>query len=142
MDPRFLKQIQEAVDRGQTVVISAPAIAPPQRDVDATRIAALSLAFGLGRGEARILAYLLTYGFASASELCAQRGVTAGSLRVFITLLRRKLKPCGAVIRTLPRQGYDLDRKSRAKILRTLAKHGADTSALEQSLTPAAGAPP
>ena len=80
-DPTFLEQIQEAVDRGQVVVIPAPAVVTPQRDIGAALAAALSLAFGLGRGEARILGYLVTYGFASTNELCVSLPATTARCR-------------------------------------------------------------
>jgi hypothetical protein len=146
-DPTFLEQLRAAVGQGQTVVVlPAPVNPPPPRDSDATLTAALCFSFGLSQGEARLLGRLLQ-GDSSRSELCtavshSYQAMSDNTLKVRICLLRKKLKPFKVKINTFYKQGYALDKPARDRIRELLGERGVDTSAIEQSLVPAARAPP
>jgi hypothetical protein len=128
-DLAFLKQVKQAVGRGQTVVIPAPGTAPSLHDKDAALAAALCQTFALSHGESRLLGRLLVYEFSTQEELrtavsrSTNQPIAHGSLQVFVSSLRKKLRPHNVTITTVPRSGYAIDKKSRDRIYEQLAQH-------------------
>jgi hypothetical protein len=122
----IIKQIQAAAQRGQVVVITLPTTA---RDNDATIVAALCRAFGLRRGEARMLAWLLAHGSATREELRAAAAhsldvpATFNSMKVGMWSLRKKLRPHDIEINVTCTVGYSIDKTARNKIADQLRRH-------------------
>lgn len=130
-DPALIKQIQDAVERGQTVIIPAPIRpTPPVHDKDAASVAALCRLFGLNHREGRILTQLLAYECCSAEELRTSASnyqlITLGSFRVYLSMLRKKLKARGIQISNIPRLGYGLEGNAHERIRKQLAESGQD----------------
>jgi hypothetical protein len=139
-EPTFVKQIQEAVDRGQVVLVPTLGMppgqrptptTPPQRDRDETSLtAALCLMFGLRRTEGQILMQLATQDYLTKAEIfaaAAQSGqaVKISTISVLISVLRKKLGAYDIELVTLRGLGWGLHKTSRAKICRRLAKYDA-----------------
>lgn len=137
-EPAFVKLLQEAVNQGQVVLVPAPdrplsqrpaPTTPPLRDRDeASLIAAFCLLFKLRRTESLLLVKLATCDYSTKEELRAAasqdgQAITAGSMNVFISSLRKKLTPHGIKLTTVSGLGYGLDQKARDKIRRLLAKY-------------------
>jgi hypothetical protein len=130
-DPALIKQIQDAVERGLTVIIPAPSRpTPPPHDKDAAFVAALCRLLGLNHREGRILAQLLVYGCCSAEELrtaaCNYQPITLGSFRVYLSMLRKKLKARGMQIGHVRNLGYGLEGNARTRIRKQLAESSQD----------------
>jgi hypothetical protein len=132
IEPAFMEQIQQAVDRGQAVIIPAPGAPaiPPRRDMPSLAVA-LCLHFGLNRSEGRILAELLLHDSCTkealgiAAPAFDRLPTTVGTVGVLINSLRKKLKHRGIEIRTINKIGYGLDRTARDKVYQQLARHDA-----------------
>jgi len=124
----FAKQLQDAWERGQLVVIPPPT--PLLPDKTTAIAAAFYRMFSLRPGEARILGHLLARGHNSREELCAaaadpgDRPITLESLRVAMSTLRKKTEPHGVAITVVPKLGYALAEQSRGQLRERLAKQG------------------
>ena len=140
-DPEpFVKQLQNALDQGQVVLIPAPdwtpnprpaPATPPQRDRDEASLAAvLCLLFNLRRSEGQVLMKMATQDYVAKKEIHAaaaqdERTIAESSVSVVISGMRKKLAIYGIEISTLRGFGYGLRRESRGKICRRLAKYDA-----------------
>jgi hypothetical protein len=110
-----------------TQIKQAVVIAPPPHERTAAALAGvLSLRFALNPSEGRVLSLLLRTEVAGREELraAASPHSTCKSLRVTMSMLRKKLEPHGIEITVLYKQGYALDRRARDKIYECLAEHG------------------
>ena len=136
----FAEMLQQAVERGQVVLIPAPdqPLDPPRpaplRARSEVSLAALCLTFKLKRTEGQILVWLLTHDCSTPEELRAaaahaNKTITAGTTRMFVSTLREKLAIHGVRITTVPRLGYGIDGTSRSKIYRLLAEFDGDVVA-------------
>lgn len=136
-EPTLVQQIQEAVDRGQVVVIppptSSPAVPPLPNKDKASLAAALCLLFKLSRAQGHVLMKLVTQDYVTAQEICAIAArndqtlkSSDGSARAFIFALRRRLATHNVRVLTLHGVGHVLHKESRKKICRQLAKYDAE----------------
>jgi DNA-binding response OmpR family regulator len=113
--PALAGLLQEAIDRGQVVVIRSltPLHVSPL-------VATCSLRFGLTHAESRALVQLLEHEHVSKQALHAaispDGDMKLKTLDVVVCHLRKKLKPHGIAITTIWGQGYALDREARDKI--------------------------
>src|SRR5262249_41433854 len=103
-EPTFAKQLQDAANRGQLVIIPASAVPPhhpvepalPLRDRDETSLAAaLSMAFELSRTEGQVLTKLMTCDYSSFADLLAaanreNQRVALRTLPKLLSILRKK----------------------------------------------------
>ena len=137
----FAKQLQDAVERGQVVLIPAPdrppsqhpatQATPPQRDRDEKALAAvLCLLFGLRRSEGQVLMKMATQDYVAKKEIHAaaaqdERTIAESSVSVVISGMRKKLIVHNIEISTLRGFGYALRKESRDRICRRLAKYDA-----------------
>jgi hypothetical protein len=76
----------------------------------------------LNHTEERILARLAQQGCLSTEQAC----VITGSVQVHINNLRKKLSHYGIGVLTSYKFGWEMDRKSRAKVLQLLARTETD----------------
>jgi hypothetical protein len=135
--PAFVKQLQDAANRGQVVIIPAAAMpshqpvepAPPLRDRDKTSLAAaLSMAFELSRTEGQVLTKLMTCDYSDFDGLLAaanheNQGVSARTLPTLLSKLRKKLAAYDIEITSLRKLGFGLRMETREKICRQLAEY-------------------
>jgi DNA-binding response OmpR family regulator len=118
--PALAGLLQEALDRGQLVVIRS--VASPPRNTESPLVMTCSLRFGLTHAESRALVTLMQHEHVSKQALHAaisSDGSPVSQIKlvdVVVCHLRKKLKPHDITIGTLRGQGYTLDREARAKI--------------------------
>jgi DNA-binding winged helix-turn-helix (wHTH) protein len=103
---------------------------PPNRD-EASFVARLCLEFELRHSEGRMLGWLLTHDYCTKEELRAAAShndqvIALGTAGVFVSTLRKKLKPHGIHIVTISGLGYALEQKVREKVRKRLAKHNVE----------------
>jgi hypothetical protein len=141
LTPAFVKQLQEAAEAGQVVLIPTlaeaallppPLPAIPLRGRDEASLAvALCLTFELTRSEAQMLAKLMASEYSTYSELhiAANRNnnetTALRSVPVRLCYLRKKLAAYDIGITTLRKLGYGLRREAREKICRQLVEYDA-----------------
>ena len=132
-EPKLTRLLQEAVDRGQAVLIAAPTgSATPLHDrTEAELAAVLCLLFKLGCSEGLMLAKLAVRDHNTKEQL--QTTSSAGAMRVLIHALRKKLAPHAIEIVTINTLGYGLTTASRSKIRRLLNEY--DGASLSTSAT-------
>jgi hypothetical protein len=138
--PKLAKQIQQAVDRGQVVLIPAPAppseataapIPLPHNRSEGALTATFCMLFGLTRCESRMLVRLATQDYGDKNELRAAasaalgRPVTENSIQTMLAGLRKKLKSHGVRIATISGLGYGLDTATRSQLRALLVQHDA-----------------
>jgi hypothetical protein len=121
------KQIEEALAKGQVVLIPVPS---PQDRNEASLVAALCQLYQLRRSGARVLAKLVTQDFISKSDVFAavrqsEQTMPDGTVNVLIHRLRQKLFPHGVEVRTMRGIGYAFCKGSREKVIWQLAEHDA-----------------
>jgi DNA-binding winged helix-turn-helix (wHTH) protein len=138
-EPTFAKQLQDAVERGQVVIVPAPHRSPgrprtsaaplPRNRSKASLTAAFCLTFKLTRAESHTLLQLLVRDYNSKEDLCVAesaflgRTVSDNTVQTIICALRKKLKPHKIGITTLPGLGYGLDKDARYRIRALLARY-------------------
>jgi DNA-binding winged helix-turn-helix (wHTH) protein len=138
MQKGFVKQLQEAAEAGQVVLIPTPAkpaprtsATPPPRHRDEVSLAAtLCLMFKLRRSEGQVLMKMATQDFVSKDEIFtaaaqSDQTIADSTVSVLISVLRKKLLPRGIEIITLRGFGYGLRKESRKKICQQLSKYDA-----------------
>jgi hypothetical protein len=123
----IVKQIEEALARGQVVLIPTPSLG--DRD-ETSLVTALCLLFRLRHSEGRVLMKMVTQGSIGKAEIFkivahSEQTVVNGTVAVLICRLRKKLLAHGIEIGTLRGVGYALRQGSREKIIRQLAEHDA-----------------
>ena len=133
MASSFARMLQEAVDQGQVVLVSAPGRSPnptipPLRERNEVSLAALCLIFKVKRSEAQMLVKLLSQDCSTTEELRAAashagKTITSGTTHIFLSGLRKRLAPFDIQISTIPTLGYGLDGKARDKIHELLTEH-------------------
>jgi len=111
-------------------MIPPPPISPLRDRDEASLAAALCLLFELKHSEGRMLARLLTRECITKEELRAaashdDQPIAVGSIGVFLSTLRAKLRPHNIQITTISRMGYGLRKESRGEIYRRLAESDA-----------------
>jgi hypothetical protein len=140
-EPALARLLQNAIDRGQVVVI--PSLLPPLRSkIEAPLVATCCLLFGLTHAESRALVTLTRHAHVSREALHAaisRDGKPVSGIKivdVIICSLRKKLKPHNIWITTLSKSGYALDRAARDRVYRQIAGHDAG---LIPTITPITG---
>jgi hypothetical protein len=133
MQNQLAKQLSDAVNQGQLVVISAPltrpgseASTPSPRDRSETELAVvLCLVFNLRRSEGRILAKLLANDCVSQEDLHDRDNPTVAisTMSAAICVLRKKLRLHDIDITTVVGLGYGLGQESRDKIRSALSQY-------------------
>jgi len=132
----IVELLQEAKNRGHLVILRA---SPPSHvDAKAPLLIALNRLFGLTPAEGRALLELLAHGQTSRQALHAAMtpdGAPVSQIKtldVVVYHMRRKLRPRGIEIITIPRLGYGLADGARGRIHKLLAEHDPELG-LDQS---------
>jgi hypothetical protein len=126
-EPALAKLLQDAIDRGQVVVI--PGLLPLLREKDEALVATSCLRFGLTHAEGRAFVQLMEHEHVSREALHVATSPDGKSaikiVDVIVCKLRRKLEPHGIGIVTVYGQGFRLDKNARDKTRRLLAEYDA-----------------
>jgi DNA-binding response OmpR family regulator len=129
MQPAFVKQLQQALDAGQVVLVPPPAKVPDRPPLrnrsESSLTAAFCLLFKLARSEGRVLTKLFLRDYGAKEDLQSAGSTSDNSVQALICVLRKKLKSHGIRIATLPGMGYAIDKDTRSRIHAILAQHDA-----------------
>lgn len=131
--PTFVAQLQQAIDRGQVVLITPPVqrsdprpvpAMPMHRD-EAALAAIFALLFRLTTRERRVLVHLATHEVSSKEQLLAAAACNTktSALGVTIHKLRKRLKTHGIELTTLHGLGYGFNEPARARICDLVARY-------------------
>ena len=130
-EPAFAKILQDALSRGGQVVVvqpPAPPLPPPRDRDEASLVATLCALFDLQAREGLLLAKLMASDFQTLEELriAVAPKRTPNSMKIFLSLLRKKLAGYDISIKNARGIGYYLPKDARASICERLAKHDAN----------------
>jgi hypothetical protein len=118
--PALAGLLQEAIDRGQVVVVRSAA--SPPRNTESPLVMTCSFRFGLTHAESRALVTLMQHEHVSRQALHAAISSDSSPVSqiklvdVVVCHLRKKLAAHGIAVTTLRGQGYTLDRAARDRI--------------------------
>jgi hypothetical protein len=130
-EPAFAKILQDALSRGGQVVVvqpPAPSLPPPRDRNEAELVVVLCMLFNLQAREGLLLAKLMASDYQTLEQLrvAAAPRRTPNSMKVFLSLLGKKLAAHEISIRNARKIGYYLPKDARDKIYKQLAKHDAN----------------
>jgi hypothetical protein len=130
-EPAFAKILQDALSRGGQVVVvqpPAPPLPPPRDRDEAELIVTFCTLFSLQAREGLLLAKLMASDYQTLEELRAAVAPkrTPNSMRVFLSLLCKKLAAHNISIKNARGVGYYLRKEVREEIYRHLARHDAN----------------
>ena len=129
-EPAFAKILQDALSRGGQVVVvqpPAPPLPPPRERDEAALVVTLCMLFNLQAREGLLLAKLMAgdYQTLEALRVAVAPKRTPASMRVFLSLLGKKLAAHEISIKNAHGIGYYLPKDARDKIYRRLAEYDA-----------------
>jgi hypothetical protein len=132
-EPAFAKILQDALSRGGQVVVvqpPAPPLPPPRERDEAALVVTLCMLFNLQAREGLLLAKLLANEYQTLEELRAAVAPkrTRSSMKVFLSLLCKKLAPHDISIKNARGIGYYLRKEVRASIYQHLAQYDANNT--------------
>jgi hypothetical protein len=136
-EPAFAKILQDALSRGGQVVVvqpPEPPLPPPRERDEGELIVTFCMLFGLQAREGLLLARLMASDYQTLEELrvAVAPKRTPNSMKVFLSLLCRKLTVHEISIKNARKIGYYLPKDARDKIYKQLAKHDANDIAKRQ----------